>query len=98
MADITITIKDAQISRVMNAFNALAGEELTIRWNGDEKNFFYNAKTSGETNMDFGKRLIATIIKQFVKVYEKKTDNDRYSQEINTITPPSENVPDDIIN
>jgi len=97
MANITITINDAQISRAMDAFNVLAGEELTIRWDGDEKIFSYNAKTSGETNMDFGKRLIATIIKQFVKVYEKKIDNDRYSQEINSITPSNENIPEDII-
>ena len=98
MPDLTVTIPTEYASRVLGAFNAQADEELTITWDGKpSQRWSYKAKKAGENNVEFGNRVLRSFVRAWVKSYEFGLDADRYNADIEAITPPAENVPDDIV-
>ena len=97
MAQIIIDIDDLDVTRAIDAFTGLADENLEINGLGNTKDFEYSTKATGETNIQFGKRVIAKIMVQFVKLYEKAQDKERFNSDIEAIEQVTENVPDDLI-
>lgn len=101
MADISVTIifKDAHVTRILDAFNDYADLNLTIRPEGQsEWRWSYLPKQGGESNIEFGERVLKELIRAFVRCREYNDDVfNRYNVDVQTVTLPSQNVPDDIV-
>ena len=106
MADVTVqlTIPEAAVPKVMSAFTKLSGARLSLdadkmvhdtnfngRWD------FTVAEQGAETTKQFAVRFILELIKASVKLVDYAEDRDRYSAEVAAITPPAQDVPDNII-
>ena len=109
MADVTleITVPDAWIIRVLNAFNMITDTHMMIEARGHALNpedefdgrwdFRIEDKQSAETNKQFGKRVLRELGKAVVHMVDKAEDDVRYRNEVAAITPPSSDVPEDIL-
>jgi len=101
MADlkITITIPKSHINRIQETFKGLSGNELTLQ---DEASSFINfsieTKREKESHLEFGERFIKQAVRQFVRLWELKSDVKRYKNGVSSIPLPKESVPTDIIN
>jgi len=98
MADITITIPNDQITRVLNSFNWVSTKD-SIGLDGDFKQFRFSIdeKSDDETNLVYGKRFIREMLLNVIRTYELNVDIERYNDEINTLTKPNQNVSDELI-
>ena len=102
MADIelTITAKSDHVQRIMDAFNGYADTPLKIT--ADKNNMFqifnwdYDEKGS-DTNKQFAERIIKEFLRAFVRCYELGLDTERYNTDVSNVTPPSQTVPDEIV-
>ena len=105
MADIevTITIPDEHVPRVVATFNALCGAEVTMHSTNATTGIPGNShisiaeKGESETNLQMGKRIIKRLILGAVELSEKGAEDNRYQSEIAAVTPPTVEVSDDII-
>lgn len=105
MADVVlqVTIKDAHTMRVLTAITEQAGKSVRMQiqdndyFSWGEDPWSYNPKATGETNKQFAERMLRRFLIAFVKHYEYNLDVVRQRSEINAIDPPSENVPDGIV-
>ena len=98
MADVIleITIPDQHVDRVKETFEAYDGAETMIKVGNDI--FAFQIASQGTDNMrDFAKNLIKGLVVALVKCKEYHTDRERYQNEIKAITPPAEEVPEDIV-
>ena len=107
MADvnITLTIPDAHVTRVSEAFTKLSGANIhldadkdfggtmfTGRWD-----FMIDPQEGAETTKEFAIRFITDLIKATVKLVDYAEDRERYNTEVAAITKPDEDVPDGIV-
>ena len=109
MADVilNVTVPDAWVARVLNAFNAIADTHMMIearshapdpedefdgRWD-----FRIEVKQPAENNKQFGERVLRELGKAVVHMVDKAEDDVRYRNEVAAIIPPSSDVPDDIL-
>jgi hypothetical protein len=109
MADVplTITVPDARVTRVLNAFNKIADTHMMIEARGSSPNptndfdarwdFRIAAKTTEETNIQFGQRVLRELGKAVVNMVDKAEDDKRYRTEVASVVPPVSDVPDDIL-
>ena len=108
MADVnvTITIPDAWVTKVLAAFNTIADTHMTIeaRGSGDPAtefdgrwDFWIAPKGPGETNIQFGQRVLRELGKAVVSMVDKAEDDVRYRTEIAAVVPPASDVPTDIL-
>ena len=99
MADVnvTITIPEMYISRIISAFTGYANISLDLSTESGRWGFSYLPKQTGETNMDFGERVIKNLILALVRCYELDQDYIRYRNAVGAVTPPSQSVPDGIV-
>ena len=104
MADIplTVTVPDAWVIKVLNAFNTVADTHITLvaRGSGDPEtefvgcwDFRIDVKQAGETNIEFGERVLRELGKAVINMVDKAEDEQRYKVEIATIIPPASDVP-----
>ena len=98
---ITLTISTDNTQRVLDSFNALAGKTIEINANelegGGHWSFRYDPKDVGETNQDYTKRVLKELVKAVIRAVDFAEDYQRYSIEVAAITPPGQDVPEDII-
>ena len=110
MADVnlTITIPDAQVTRVFDTFTKLADRNIILRTSlspiepgGREPEgswvLKFSSKLVSETNKQFGIRAILETIRALVKLKEYTEDTQRYHNDVSVVIPPSQNVPDNIV-
>ena len=109
MADVilNIIVPDAWVTRVLNAFNTITDANMTIEARGHAPNpedefdghwdFRIEDKQPTETNKQFGERILRELGKAVVHMVDKAEDDVRYRNEVAAITPPSSDVPDDIL-
>ncbi len=62
-----------------------------------EWQFTYDVKGTGETNAEYGERVIKEFIRAVVRCYEYQTDTDRYNGEVDGLDEISQSVPDGIV-
>lgn len=98
MANITITIPDEYVNRVLNSFT-WATEQNHLSYNGSFRpyEFKISSKLESETNLVFGKRVIRELLLGLVKTHELNVDYKRYIDEVNSIVEATENVPNEVI-
>jgi hypothetical protein len=100
MADVnlTITIPDEHVSRVEDAFNGLAGEDITldsISLNS-RKEFNISPKEGGETDKQFAERFIRQSMWRFVKLWEQHEHDDDYEADVSAIIHVQDSVPEGV--
>ena len=109
MADVilNITVPEAWVPRVLDAFNTIADTQMQIEARGhapdpvDEFdgrwNFTIPSKQTGEDNKQFGERVLRELGIAVVNMVDVAEDEVRYRNEVSTITPPISDVPDGIL-
>jgi len=102
MADIILKTKipdkNYYKQRVIDAVSGLATVPMILKIkDGLEIELEYAVKQSGETNEQFGERWLRTLGKSQVKLFELLKDYQRYEAEQGVLVPPSESVPEDIL-
>ena len=109
MADVILNIKipDIWTIKVLDAFNAIASNELVIRTAKARPNinsglvghwkFTIGEKQPAETNKQFGERVLRELGKAVIDMVDEAEDNIRYKAEIDAITLPNSDVPPDIL-
>ena len=107
MADVTlqITIPDAHVTQVKNAFDKAAGARIDMHEHKSTEtqnfnanwNFVVTEQGETETVKEFAVRFILEQIKAVVKMVDFAEDQARYRTEVSAITPASQDVAEDII-
>jgi len=109
MADVILNIKvpDAWAIKVLNAFNTITDIHISLEARGHASSpeddfdgrwdFRIENKQPTETNKQFGERVLRELGKAVVHMVDKAKDDIRYRNEVAAITPPSSDVPDDIL-
>ena len=106
MADVTVqlTIPEAAVPKVTDAFTKLSGARISLDADKMVNDTMFNgrwdftvAPQGAETTKQFAVRFILELIKASVKLVDYAEDRDRYSAEVASITPPAQDVPDNII-
>ncbi len=109
MADVVlnVTVPDAWIVRILNAFNTITDTHMSIEARGHAPNsedefdgrwdFRIEDKQLTETNKQFGERVLRELGKAVIHMVDKAEDDVRYRNEVTAIIPPSSDVPDDIL-
>jgi len=94
--DITITIPDAWISRVQDALINQASKQISIEFENAHKRYSYEPKGT-DTWVQFAKRVFTEHLKQQIKVSELSVSYANYTEAINGIDQPFEDVPEEIL-
>lgn len=98
---VTVTIPDAHQSRIVEAFNTLAGHTVELAVSDPDFDgrfgFVFPVQKSQETMKDYGARVLRDMVKAIVQMKEYIEDYKRYSGAVAAIPPPAEDVPDDIV-
>ena len=99
--DLTVTIPDAYVIKVLNALQATADRDLMLgAFNSDspiEWGFKISGQQGGETSKDFGERYIKEFLLAVIRMVEFAQDKNRYDAEIQAVTPPTQDVGDGTI-
>jgi len=106
-AILNITVPDAWVTRVLDAFNTITDTQLTIEakdYTPNSENEFdghwdfkIEGKLSTENNKRFGERVLRELVKAVVHMVDKAEDDVRYRNEVAAITLPASDVPNDIL-
>lgn len=105
MADIklTITIPDAKIPKVAEAFTGMAGKNISISPNvhpaGGSAGWSYSyiPQQGGEGTKAFGERVVFETMRALVRAYFQNKDTSRYAGDVDAVSKPANGVEDDII-
>jgi len=102
MATIEIEFKDELISRIREAFDGLADNELKMFINNRSgkrimSTTTFSEQTSAETLQEYGNRVASTLIKMAIRLYELEKDSNRYRTQVSQISGVDVDIPDDII-
>lgn len=96
--DLTLSVQDP--TKVLGAFEALAGKQIEIQVMDADYNanwsFSFDSK-GAETNKQFGERVAKQILRAFVRVVDYAEDRERYNTEVGAVTPPAQDVNDNVI-
>lgn len=99
--EITIPIPDQHVSRVLDAISGLADMNIELMVHGSgfhgDWQYSYEPKQPGETSKQFAERAIKEGIRALVRLWDYAEDRERYRAEVATITPATQDVPDEII-
>jgi len=94
--DITITIPDAWISRVQDALTNQASKSIGIEFENAHKRYSYEPKGT-DTWVQFAERAFKAHLINQIKVSELSVSYANYTEAINGIEQPFEDVPEDIL-
>jgi hypothetical protein len=98
--DLTITIPDVYLTKVITAFTLTAGADIRLEIVKDDIRSewqFVIDPQGDDTLMQFGQRFIRELGKAVVNAVSKREDETRYKAEISAITLPTSDVPTDIL-
>ena len=100
--NITLTVSDANATRVLDAFNGLAGKEILLTnldtdMQDEQWRYTFLPKQGVENNQAFAIRVIKETIVALIRLQDYAEDKVRYEVAIDAITPVAQDVPDDII-
>ena len=98
--EISISVPDAHVLKVLEALNGLADKEVTIQCKDEMLgvwSYTYPEKEDAESNRAFATRVFTETLRAFVRMYHHSEDRKRWNTDIESITPVSHNVPDDVI-
>jgi len=104
--NLEITVPDAWTSRVLAAFTAITNTHIQIISHGSSVDhidfhgkidFKIDEQQPGETAKQFGERVLRDFGKHIVKLVELAADEVRYDEDVADVNPPTENVPEDIL-
>ena len=97
--EITLSVPDQHVQTILNAFNNLAGKNIEIQAHdiNGHWSFSFDAKDEEETNEQFAKRVIKELVRALVRLDDYADDYDRYRDEVAGLNPPSQDIPDGII-
>jgi hypothetical protein len=100
MADIslTITIPESYVPRVRESFHGMANREIQVSHKNANLTLKYDPKGMQETEKQFAQRVLKSLGKTLIGVFEYNVDVDRHAEEVNKIAIPSVEIPDDLIN
>ena len=98
--DITITVPDSYVAKVLEALNGLADKEITIQ-SKDEMlgvwSYSYEPKGDTEDNRVFAKRVFTATLLAFVRMYHHSEDRKRFQEDISNVTPITHDLPDEAV-
>ena len=104
---LNVIVPNTWMIKVLGAFNTITDINMSIEARGHAPNpedefdgrwdFRIEGKLSTETNKQFGERVLRELGKAVVHMVDKAEDYTRYRNEVAAITPPSSDVPDDIL-
>jgi hypothetical protein len=99
---ISLTVSDANVARVLDAFSGLAGKEilftiLDTTLQDEQWRFTFEPKQIGETNQQFALRVVKDTIVALIRLQDYAEDKARYETEIDAVEPVAQDVPDNII-
>ena len=105
MADVIleITVPEAWVSKVLNAFNKITGTQMQIEAMGHPDgfdgrwSFTIAEKQPDENNKQFGERVLRELGIAVVNMVDIAEDSERYNTAVFAITPPASDVPTDIL-
>ncbi|MCK5605733.1 hypothetical protein KAR91_27810 [Candidatus Pacearchaeota archaeon] len=101
MADVelTITAINGHVPLILEAMAHYAEKTLAIEGQSDRSSrfeFTYPAKGS-DSNKIWAEKFIKQLVRAVVRMYKLREDTIRYSEDINDVQPPSQSVPDEIV-
>jgi len=104
---VTFTIPDVAVAKVLETFNILAETHMTLEARGHARrpedefdgrwDFRIAAQDPNETNKQFAERFTKELIRASVRLVESAKEYKRYREEVGAVKPPDVNVPDEII-
>ena len=98
--DITITVPDSYVAKVLEALNGLADKEITIQ-SKDEMlgvwSYKYDEKGDTEDNRAFAKRVFTSTLLAFVRMFHHSEDRKRFKEDVSNVTPIAHNVSDEAV-
>ena len=102
MADVIlqITVKDAHVQRAVDAIAYGVGKRVEIEICHDETGARYGFEFtySGDGNVKTqAESFLKAALIAFVRAYEFGKDRERFDAAVESITPPSQDVPDDMV-
>jgi len=105
MADLTFSIPDNHIPKLVTMFDFFQGRIVSINARFPETpkewstiiEYDIPAKNGAETQLQYGKRFIAEVIKGFLNYVEKNKAEENLRETISQIVIQPEQLPDDII-
>jgi hypothetical protein len=100
MAEIELqaTLNGEYMTRIFDGFNGCAGINIVMQpEGGSDWTWMYAPKQGGETDKDYAERIVREMIRAIVRCSEYSEDVVRHSEDVNDITPPSQDVPDEIV-
>ena len=100
--NITLTVPDANVTKVLDAFNGLAGKEilftiLDTALQEEQWRYTFLPKQPVENNQDFAVRVIKETIVALIRLQSYAGDKARFEAAIDAIPPATQDVPDNII-
>ena len=104
--EVTLTLPVAHVAKVLEALNWAAGARMSLEIDKHDPlvpnvharyDFQIAAKDPNETQQEFGKRCMANLVVAVVRAKALSDDEERYRTEVSTINPPSQNIPDDVV-
>ena len=113
MADVIleVTIPDAAITRVTNAFTTIADTHLEIHARGSRDpeavdpefefsgkwDFRIDPQAGGETMKQFGERVLRSLGLAVIKMVDLSEDTIRHADAVAAVDPPASDVSDDVL-
>lgn len=103
--DITITIPDEHTGTVLEAFQDLSGKMMSLEVQSDSRDpnaldgrwgFEINEKDPVESNLQFGKRFLAELIRATVRLHKSAEAFNDYRIAVSQIQIAEPNVPNEI--
>ena len=104
---LNITIPDAMTARTLAAFTKIANTHMTIEARGSNPDpskdfnarwdFRIAPKDTGETNKQFGQRVLRELGKAVIKMVDKAEDDIRYRTQVAAVVPPASDVPEGVL-
>lgn len=99
--DLTISINSDYATRILDALTEYAEKDITlvVARNtpvSDVFQFSFNGKGE-DTSKVWGQKVIKSLLLNLVKCYEYGLDRERFDSEVSSLTPISQDVPDDSI-
>jgi len=98
--EITITVPDNYVTKVLDALNGLADKDITIQ-SKDEMlgvwSYKYEPKGDTEDNRAFAKRVFTSTLLAFVRMFHHSEDRKRFNTDVKNIAPINHELPDEAV-
>ena len=103
MAQITITIPDEHVPLVLEMLKKSSGKTISLsnQYVSPTGSIFYDFKSDDETNLQFSKRAVLSILKGFIKWGIAVKEEHRYAMDLedakDALEPITVDMPEDVM-